>query len=193
MSEPGQTNPGQVTHLLQAVRSGDTGSLDRLFELVYDDLKQRAHFQLAGAGQTINTTALVHEAYVKLTVGSNSDWQDRLHFMRVAARAMRQILIDRARKHLTQKRGGGATVLDLDELAVGQASPDAAAENLMALDRALSRLGEQNPRLAEVVELRFFGGMSVEETASALGVSDRTVKRDWRLARAFLQETLDEG
>lgn len=185
--------PGQVTHLLQAVRSGDTRSLDRLFEVVYDDLKQRAHFQLAGAGQTINTTALVHEAYVKLTVGSNSEWQDRLHFIRVAARAMRQILIDRARKHLTQKRGGGATVLNLDELEVGQASPDAAAENLMALDGALSRLGEQNPRLAEVVELRFFGGMSVDETASALGVSDRTVKRDWRLARAFLQETLDEG
>jgi RNA polymerase sigma factor (TIGR02999 family) len=187
----GQSEP--ITDLLISVREGDQDSLDRLFELVYDDLKRRAHHQLVGSTPTLNTTALVHEAYVKLAGAANPGWQDRTHFFRVAARAMRQIVIDRARGHLAQKRGGGAVPVNLDDLQVGAASPDAAAEALMALDDALSRLAEQNERLSQVVELRFFGGLSVEETARALDVSDRTVKRDWRLARAFLQEVLTEG
>jgi len=182
----------EITQLLAAVRDGTPGSLDRVFELVYDDLKRRAHYQLAGASPTLNTTALVHEAYVKLVAGSNLEWNDRVHFFRVAARAMRQIVIDRARSHLTHKRGGGAVPANLDDLEVGAASPDTAAETLMALDEALSRLAGQNERLAEVVELRFFGGLSVEEVAETLDVSERTIKRDWRLARAFLQEALTE-
>jgi len=184
------SEPKRITHILEAVRNGDEGSLDRLFEVVYDDLKQRAHFQLAGSSPTLDTTALVHEAYVKLTSGTNPQWQDRTHFFRVAARAMRQILIDRARRHLSQKRGAGAVQVNLDDIELGAANPDTSAETLMALDEALSRLAEQSTRLSQVVELRFFGGLSVQETASALDVSERTVKRDWRLARAFLHEAL---
>ena len=180
----------EITQLLAAVRDGSPGSLDRVFELVYDDLKRRAHYQLAGSSPTLNTTALVHEAYVKLATGSNLEWQDRVHFFRVAARAMRQIVIDRARSYLTQKRGAGAVPVNLNDLELGATGPEEAAETLMALDEALSRLAGQNERLSQVVELRFFGGLSVEETAEALEVSDRTVKRDWRLARAFLQEAL---
>lgn len=183
-------DPHEITRLLAAVRAGEEGSLDRLFEVVYDDLKRRAHHQLAGASQTLDTTALVHEAYVKLAGTSKPEWEDRTHFFRVAARAMRQILIDRARHHLAQKRGGGVAALSLDDDRIGTPSPDTAAETLMALDEALSRLAGQSPRLAQVVELRFFGGLSVQDTAQALGVADRTVKRDWRLARAFLQEAL---
>ena len=183
-----------ITQLLGAVRRGDPGSLDQLFDVVYEDLKRSAHLKLRGAGATLNTTALVHEAYVKLAASSRLDWEDRAHFFRVAARAMRQILIDRARAHLAEKRGGGAPVTDLDRLQIAASGPDAAAETLLSLNDALSRLGEQNERLAQVVELRFFGGLSVEETAQTLDVSDRTVKRDWRLARAFLHEALsDEG
>ncbi|MGE0555002.1 MAG: sigma-70 family RNA polymerase sigma factor [Gemmatimonadales bacterium] len=179
-----------ITHLLAAVRAGDRGSLDRLFELVYEDLKRRARYQLAGDAHTLDTTALVHEAYVKLTSGASPAWEDRTHFFRVAARAMRHILIDRARHHLAERRGGGAPHVALDDAELAVPSPDLAAETLMALDDALSRLAEQSPRLAQVVELRFFGGLSVEETASTLGVGERTVKRDWRLARAFLEEAL---
>lgn len=183
-----------ITELLSRVGRGETGSMERLFEVVYDDLKRRAHFQLAGGGRTLNTTALVHETYLKLARSGGADWSDRLHFFRVAARAMRQIVIDRARTHLAQKRGGDAVIVSLEDFdgasgpAAG-AAPDAAL-TLLALDRGLSRLAEQSPRLAEVVELRFFGGLSVEEAAHALDVSERTVKRDWRLARAFLQEAI---
>lgn len=178
-----------VTHLIARVREGESGSMDRLFEVVYDDLKRRAHAQLNGSSPTLNTTALVHEAYVKLSGAREPDWADGQHFFRVAARAMRHIVIDRARKRLTLKRGAGRAPLDLDRIQVGA---DSAADQMVALDDALSRLARQDPRLAEVVELRFFGGLSVEETARSLGISERTVKRDWRLARAFLHETLSE-
>ncbi len=183
---------GEITHLLGSIRRGDAESMDRLFDLVYEHLKHRAHHQLGGSSPTLNTTALVHEAYLKLAKGSSVEWKDRQHFFRVAARAMRQIIIDRARRHLAAKRGGGAVELDLDDLQIGSASPDLAAETLMALDAALLRLGEHSDRLSQVVELRFFGGLSVEDTAQVLDVSDRTVKRDWRLARAFLQESLSK-
>lgn len=179
-----------VASLLAAARDGEAGALDSLFEFVYADLKRRAHLQRAGSSPTLNTTALVHEAYVKLAAGSRADWVDRAHFMRVAARAMRQILIDRARKHLAAKRGGGVRAVTFDEVAVAAQSPDGAAETLVALEGALLRLAEQSERLAQVVELRFFAGLSVEETAKTLDVSDRTIKRDWRLARAFLEEAL---
>ena len=180
---------GEITHLLAAVRSGEPGSMDRLFTRVYDELTRRARFQRAGASHTLDTGALVHEAYVKLA-GSSLEWNDRRHFFRVAARAMRQIVIDHARRFQTQKRGLGQTALDLDALEVAEPPAAFAAETLMALDAALLRLAEQSPRLAQVVEYRFFGGLSVEETANTLDVSERTVKRDWRLARAFLQSEL---
>ncbi|MEM7414751.1 MAG: ECF-type sigma factor [Gemmatimonadota bacterium] len=179
----------QVALLLDGVRDGDAAALDQLFALVYGELKARAHLQRSSS-PTLGTTALVHEVYLKLA-GSSRDWNDRAHFMRVAARAMRQILIDRARRRTAHKRGGGAAVVTLEEMAVAAESPEGAAETLMALDDALLRLGRQSERLAHVVELRFFGGLSVEETAEALGVSDRTVKRDWRLARAFLHDAMD--
>jgi RNA polymerase sigma factor (TIGR02999 family) len=177
--------------LLDAARRGEPDALDQLFAIVYADLKARARQQLRGESPTLGTTALVHEVYLKLA-GSGRDWNDRTHFMRVAARAMRQILIDRARRRLTEKRGGGARVVTLEEMAVVVDSPHGAAETLVALDDALRRLAEQSERLALVVELRFFGGLSVEETAQTLGVPDRTIKRDRRLARAFLEEALAE-
>jgi RNA polymerase sigma factor (TIGR02999 family) len=182
-------NPAPVTRLIAAVRAGETEAMDRLFEVVYEDLKRRAHAQLGGSPRTLDTTALVHEAYLKLSGSGRPDWADAQHFFRVAARAMRQIVIDRARSRLTAKRGGGQAHLDLDRIEVGA---DSAAEQIVALDDALSRLSWQDPRLAAVVELRFFGGLTVEETARSLDVSERTVKRDWRLARAFLHGVLTE-
>lgn len=188
------SDPPAITELLERAGRGEAGSLDRLFDLVYEDLKRRAHHQLAGGGSaTLDTTTLVHEAYLKLTGSGSTEWRDRVHFFRVAARAMRQIAIDRARAHLTQKRGGGAVVLALADFDGAAEEPVAAATTLVSLDRALSRLAEQSPRLAQVVELRFFGGLSVEETAAALDVSDRTVKRDWRLARAYLQDAIEDA
>jgi len=178
-----------VTRLIAAVRAGEKDAMDRLFEVVYEDLKRRAHAQLSGAGQTLDTTALVHEAYLKLSDSARPDWADRQHFFRVAARAMRHIVIDRARSRLTAKRGGGQAPLDLDRVELGA---DSAAEQMVALDDALSRLAGQDPRLGAVVELRFFGGLTVEETARSLDISERTVKRDWRLARAFLHDMLSE-
>ena len=191
-SDTRSASPDRIDALLASVRRGEPEALDELFELVYEELKWRAHHQRRASSPTLGTTALVHEVYVKLA-GSHRDWADEQHFMRVASRAMRQVLIDRARKQLAEKRGGGARPVTLDEVALAIDSPDEAAEVLVALDDALLRLGEQSERLAQVVELRFFGGRSVEEVAEWLGVSDRTVKRDWRLARAFLQEALSEG
>lgn len=183
--------PGEITGLLAALRDGDRGALDRLFPLVYAELHDRAHRQLARRrpGETLSTTALVHEAYLKLTDSARQTYQDRSHFFAVASRAMRQILVDYARRMTAAKRGGGQAVsLDPDQLG----SPDR-AEELLALDEALARLEVLDERLARNVEMRFFGGLSVEETAEALGVSPRTVKRDWRKARAFLFEAIRSG
>jgi len=179
-----------ITRLLDAVRSGAPGSLDELFTLVYDELKKQAHRHLhaAGPARTLNTTALVHEAWLKLAASDAPDWEHRRHFFCVAARAMRQIVIDRARRRRAAKREGRLERVDLEErdLAV-----DEQAEQLFALDSALRSLESNDPRLGQIVELRFFAGLSVEDTAQALGVSERTVKRDWRLARAFLYRELD--
>ncbi len=178
-----------ITQILDAVRAGDPGSLDELFTLVYDQLKRQARRHLQGArGRTLNTTALVHEAWLKLAANETPDWEHRRHFFCVAARAMRQIVIDRARRRRAAKREGRLERVDLEErdLAV-----DAQAEQLFSLDAALRKLEATDPRLGQLVELRFFAGLSVEDTAEALGVSDRTVKRDWRLARAFLYRELE--
>ena len=160
--------------------------MDRLLPLVYREFHERAHAQLARRrpGETLSTTALVHEAYLKLVDSAHQSYQDRIHFFAVASRAMRQILVDYARRTSAEKRGSGRAVT-LEPEAV--ANPDR-AEELLALDEGLEQLEKLDPRLVRTVELRFFGGLSVEETAEALGVSPRTVKRDWQRARAFLYE-----
>jgi RNA polymerase sigma factor (TIGR02999 family) len=182
---------GEITGLLAALREGDRTALDRLFPVVYQELHDRAHRQLARRrpGDTLSTTALVHEAYLKLTDSAHQTYQDRVHFFAVASRAMRQILVDYARRMTAAKRGSGLAVsLDPDQLG-----DPGRAEELIALDEALARLEVLDERLARNVEMRFFGGLSVEEAAEALGVSPRTVKRDWRRARAFLFEAVREG
>lgn len=180
---------GDVTRLLQQVSAGDEGAISRLFEVVYEELRARARAQLAGsAPQTIGATALVHEAYLKLTAGDKLDWNDRTHFYRVAARAMRQIAIDRARARKAIRRGGDAVRVDLDAARIPF---DDTAQTLLELDAALDALEKRNDRLARLVELRFFAGLSVDDSASALSLSPRTVKRDWRIARAFIHARLD--
>jgi RNA polymerase sigma factor (TIGR02999 family) len=176
---------GEITRELGRLRAGERGALERLLPLVYRDLRVRARRQLArhSRGETLDTTALVHETYLKLVDARTRSYADRAHFLSVASIAMRQILVDHARQNVAQKRGGGmrAETLDPDQLT----APDRDAE-LLALDEALTKLAQMDERLARTVELRYFGGLSVEETAEVLGVSARTVKRDWRAARAFL-------
>jgi RNA polymerase sigma factor (TIGR02999 family) len=178
---------GEITALLTALREGDRGALDRLFPLVYRELHDRAHRQLARhrPGETLSTTALVHEAYLKLTDSAQQSYNDRVHFFAVASRAMRQILVDYARRATAAKRGGHPVSLDPEALG-----DPGRAEELLALDEALTQLEKLDGRLARIVELRFFGGLSVEETSDALEVSPRTVKRDWRKARAFLYQAI---
>ena len=180
---------GDVTELLVAYRQGDREAFDQLLPLVYDDLRRIARRQLGRGNpdRVLDTTSLVHESYLKLVDGSRVDWQDRSHFLAVAARAMRQVVIGYARRRGAAKRGGGQVETTLDE---GRIAIDGQAEWLLALDAALTRMGDKNPRLAQVVECRFFAGLSEEETATALGVSLRTAQRDWMRARAWLQEEL---
>lgn len=179
----------QVTGAVRTADSGEPVPLDALVELIYDDLHAIAHRQLARepTGHTLQTTALVHEAYLKLVDGRDIGGRGRAYFFAAAARAMRQVLVDHARRRKAGKRGGGvpAVALDATHLAV-----DEFAIELIDLDRALDRLAELEPRQARVVECRYFGGMSVKETAEALGSSSRTVKYDWALARAWLYDAI---
>lgn len=187
----GGARPEGVTQLLLAYRDGDRDAFDRLVPMLYDDLRRIARRQLRRSpGQTLDTTGLVHEAYLKLIDPAKVDWQDRGHFLAVSARAMRQVIIGYARKRSAGKRGGGERPVTLDE---AQIAIDDQAERLLALDRALERLGGRDERLARVVECRFFAGLSEEETAQALGVSLRTAQRDWMRARAWLKEELRGG
>lgn len=178
-----------ITRLLGQWREGDREAANRLFPLVYRELRAMAHRQLARRppGDSLVTTALVHEAYLKLVDRSRAAFNDRGHFFAVAARAMRQILVDQARKRISQKRGGRARKITLEE---GKVPLRERAAEVVALDEALARLEEIEPRLGQVVELRFFGGLSVDEAAEALDISARTVKRDWRRARIFLHREL---
>ena len=180
-----------ATELLAAWRNGSREALDALFPLVYDDLRSRAHRLLLGQpdGVTLSTTALVHESYLKLMGSERLTIQDRAHFLALAARAMRMVLVSYARTHGAQKRGGGVIPLELDEQIT---LSHVRADQLGALDAALERLGGLNERLSRTVELRFFGGLSVTETAEALGVTARTVRRDWVKAKAWLQRALAE-
>jgi RNA polymerase sigma factor (TIGR02999 family) len=179
----------EITSLLSAAESGDRGALERLVPLLYEELCDLAHRQLAREqpGHTLQTTALVHEAYLKMADNSGVARRGRSYFFAAAARAMRQVLVDHARKRRADKRGGGAEVVTLEDDAGGTGG---FAAELVDLDDALRELAETNPRHARVVECRFFGGMSVEDTAAALGVSPRTVKSDWALARAWLYDAL---
>jgi RNA polymerase sigma factor (TIGR02999 family) len=173
---------GEITRALEALRGGDRSAMDRLMELVYDDLRRRAHWQLLSSGGTLSTTALVHETYLRLA-GASPRWEDRHHFFNVAAKAMRQILISHAREKAAGKRGSNPRRVELtDQLATVELQ----AEELLTVDTALRELERLDPRLAQVVELRFFGGLSMEEIAGLLAVSERTAKRDWRKAKALL-------
>jgi len=180
---------GQVTRLLAAVGQGNREAIDLVFNLVYAELHSAARRQLARArpGQTLETTVLVHEAYLKLVGSAQANWTDRGHFFAVAAKAMRQIIIDYARWTTRQKRGGGVQRISLDRIDV--ASEDRASE-LIALDGALTRLESFSERLARIVELRFFAGLSIDETAEALAMPAHQIKREWRKARAFLFEAI---
>lgn len=175
---------GQMTVLLERVRRGESDALSTLFAIVYAELRVLARRQLAGHKRgTLSTTAVVHEAYLKLLSPDSINVVDRRHFFALAARAMRQILVDHARMHLAKKRGQGKPhqLLTDDAIVV-----DARAEKLLDLNLALERLNGVDPRLAQIVDLRFFAGCSVDETAELMDISSRTVKRDWRKARAFL-------
>ena len=178
-----------VTARLVALAGGNSGAWDELMPVVYNELKRLAHRHLLNerSGHTLNTTALVHEAYLKLVDGARVQLRDRAHFFALASRAMRHILIDYARTRKREKRGGGIAPVTLDDdfhIPVDQ------IEDLIDLDDALTKLEAVNERQCRVVEYRFFGGMSVEETAEALGVSRGSVKRDWKIARAWLNQEL---
>jgi RNA polymerase sigma factor (TIGR02999 family) len=178
-----------LTDLLAAWRGGDPAARDQAFATVYDDLRAlaRRHVRRLRPGETLRTTALVHEAYLKLSRGQSLPVQDRAHFFALASRAMRQVLVDAARTRRAAKRGGDAPPATLDDDAL---RVDAAGEEILGLDRALARLAALDPRAASVVEWRYFGGLSEPEIAAALGVTERTVRRDWRQARAFLYREL---
>ena len=175
----------RTTELIATAGDGDAIALDQLFPRVYDELRALARSRLASEQHhdSLQTTALVHEAYLKLVDDTRVTERGRAYFFAAASRAMRQILVDRARRRLAVKRGDGAELVSLDE---NQAAVDAYAVELVELDDALTRLAERSPRHARVVELRYFAGLSVERTAEVLGVSPRTVKSDWAMARAWL-------
>lgn len=180
----------ELTELLRSARDGDKSAADRLFTLIYDDLHRLAAGQLIGHGG-IATTSLVHETYLRLSRPQALDLQDRQHLFAVAARAMRQIIVNRARSRLASKRGGGAPEVTLS--AADSAPLEQQDAQLLALDQALEQLAQAEPRLAQLVELRFFGGMELPEAGATLGLSATTLKRDWRKARAFLHASIDGG
>ena len=182
---------GPITHWLNRLRAGEREALDQIFPLIYDQLKLVARNQLAreDIGHTLGPTALVHEAYMRLAEGENLLPEDRHHFFAIAAQTMRRILIDHARARKRQKRGLGQVAVPLDEIQA--LMTESAADELIALDEALDRLATANPRAAQVVERRFFGGLTLEETSTTLGVSLKTVQRDWLLARAWLRKEID--
>jgi RNA polymerase sigma factor (TIGR02999 family) len=190
------SHPQSVSRVLEALRAGEPGAFDELFPLVYDELhaiaaRERRRWE---GDETLNTTALVNEAYLKLVDQSAPNWQGRAHFLAVASTAMRQILIDYAKRKRAAKRGGGQPHLAVHELeAVLHREGDVSGscdEVLLALDEALSHLQQRDPRQARIVECRFFGGMSIEDTAVALGISPATVKRGWAMAQAWLYRDL---
>ena len=189
LDEAASASTHEVTRLLQAWGLGDDSALERLMPLVYNELHRLAHRYMAGEqpGQTLQTTALVHEVYLRLVDANDIDWQNRAHFFGLCARLMRRILIDFARSRNYQKRGGHFAHIELEEAATVSA---VVGSELLAVDEALKQLAIVDVRKSDVVELRFFGGLTVEETATALRVSKETVMRDWKLAKAWLLREL---
>jgi RNA polymerase sigma factor (TIGR02999 family) len=186
---PSPTPPAQVTSLLQAWNLGDEQALQRLIPLVYEELRRVARRYMAGerASHTLQTTALIHEVYVRLVDVPSASIRDRTHFFAICARLMRNVLVDFARSRGYEKRGAGAVHVALDEALYVSLTPD---PDLVALDEALERLAAVDPRKGQVVELRFFGGLSVHETADTLKMSPETVMRDWKFAKAWLRREL---
>jgi RNA polymerase sigma factor (TIGR02999 family) len=180
-----------ATALLRAAGAGDRRAVDLMFPLVYDELRRLAAVVRVGrSGETIGATVLVHEAYLKLLRTQDLTWHDRAHFLSIAARAMRQVLVDMATRKATDKRGGAQLDVSLSESIHSGDSPELGAEELLDLNGALDELAVENARAAKVIECRFFGGMSAEETAEVLGIALPTVTRDWRFARAWLSRRL---
>lgn len=186
---PGAEKSG-ITQLLRAWGGGDDKALDKLTPKVYDELRRMArnYMRRENGGNSFQATALVHEAYLKLVDARIAQWQDRAHFFAVSASMMRRILVDAARTKAADKRGGGAVRMELNESIDGTPLED---RQMLLLDDALDALAKFDPRKAKVVELRFFGGLSVEETAGVLKVSEQTVMRDWKLARSWLAREME--
>jgi RNA polymerase sigma factor (TIGR02999 family) len=181
-----------ITRLLEDLHAGREEAKEELIPLLYRELRTLAGQLMRSQrpGHTLQATALVNEAYLRLMGGKEGEWKDRRHFLKVAARAMRSVLIDHARNRLTVKRGKGLPVITLEEGAVFSDRP---SNDILALDEALTRLGALDQRMAQVVELRFFGGFTVEETGRILGTSPATVKREWLTAKAWLREEILRG
>jgi RNA polymerase sigma factor (TIGR02999 family) len=184
--------PEQLTHILEAVGAGDEQAAEKLLPLVYEELRRLAAARMAQQppGHTLQATALVHEAWLKLTAGNESLWRDRQHFFRAAAEAMRQILIDRARRRLRLRHGQGAQPIALDKIEIAAPEKD---EVLLRLDDALTELRAVSPERAEIVNLRFFAGLSESEIAGILDISERSVQRQWSYARAWLFAHIGPG
>jgi RNA polymerase sigma factor (TIGR02999 family) len=187
---PGRDDGGaqDITGYLRAVRDGGRAEMDALFGVVYDQLRRLARQRVRRRpGDSLDATTIVHEAYLRLVGGPTPDWRDRQHFFAAAGRAMRHIAVDRARRRQALKRGAGAVAAELQE---DDGHVDDRLGDVMAIDEALSKIAEVDPRLVQIVELCFFAGMTTDEAGEALGVSGRTVKREWRKARVLLQALL---
>ena len=184
---------GEITELLQHWRGGSREAFDRLIPLVYDELRVIASRRLAHERRdhALHTTVLIHEAYLKLVGQRAVDWQNRAHFFAIAAQLMRRIVVDEARRRLTQKRGSGGVALAIEDVAAPE--PSVAPVDVLALDTALGELERLDPEQGRLVELRFFGGLTVEETAEVLGHSPATVKREWAVAKGWLYRALTAG
>ena len=181
--------PSQITQLLQRWRDGNREALDALLPLVYEELRRLAHRHLRNerAEHTLQSSALVHEAYLRLVGQDFPQWEGRTHFFAIAAQLMRQILVDYARRHRASKRGSGVCMLTLDDV---EAVPQRKDVDVVALNDALNSLAEIDPRQSQIVELRFFAGLSLEETSEAMGIGTATVQRDWTAARAWLHREI---
>jgi RNA polymerase sigma factor (TIGR02999 family) len=182
-------NKNNVAELMAAIDRGEAGALDQLVATIYPELKRLAHFQLAGErrGHSLNTTAIVHEAFVRLVSGSNK-WTDRKHFLRAASTVMRHLLVDHARRRRAEKRGAGVAPVTLED---ERFTSDDDSMAVLTLDRAIRDIAEIDPRLEQIIECRYFAGLSVADTAEALGMAVRTVERDWQRARGYLLKAME--
>ena len=184
-----------VTVMLNRIEQGDPQAADQLLPLVYDELRKLASAKMAreSADQTLQPTALVHEAWLRLGADQQPNWQNRAHFFASAAEAMRRILIERARRRHARRHGGGLERVDINDPALGIAAPDAADDELLAVHETLDRLALHDARKAELVKLRYFAGLTIEEAAEVLGVAVATAKRDWSYARAWLFQEIERS